>query len=61
MNYFLDAQLMSKYRLQNPQSIMADEKLPKFMQFAMGDNSKEVMNIAKQIHPPRRITDKLLQ
>ena len=45
MNYFLDAQLMSKYRLQNPQSIMADEKLPKFMQYAVGDNSKEVMNM----------------
>jgi hypothetical protein len=39
---------------------MADEKMPKFMQYNTGDNSKEVINMAKQIHPPRRITDKLL-
>jgi hypothetical protein len=63
LNYFLDAQLMSRFRIQNPLSIKNDEKLPKFLQFSDTNNppSKEVLSLAKQIHPPRRIADKLLQ
>jgi hypothetical protein len=32
MNYFLDAQIMSKYRLSNPMQARNDEKAPRFLQ-----------------------------
>lgn len=32
MNYFLDAQIMSKYRLSNPLQARNDEKAPRFLQ-----------------------------
>ena len=32
MNYFVDAQIMSKYRLSNPLQARNDEKAPRFLQ-----------------------------